>query len=144
MTTTSDKGRREALSLEAIGAEIRSARQARSLTLGGLGRLTRIPASAIERIETGRIEDLPGEVYVRGFLKSIARELGLDAAALAARFGPTGPSSVPPAPESMRFVEEQEHRRTRRWGIALAVLIVVLLAAVLYSIVRGAGPSLAV
>src|SRR5438034_9844393 len=62
-----------------IGARLRHERELLGMSLEEVARATRIPAPSLERIESDRFDDLPGEVFVRGFLKSYARTVGLDA-----------------------------------------------------------------
>ena len=42
-----------------------------------ISRATRIPVVSIERIEADHFDDLPGEVFVRGFIKAYARAVAL-------------------------------------------------------------------
>lgn len=81
--------------LRQIGQELRSARQARFLSLEQLQRQTLVSIAHLESLETGRLDRLPEDVYVRGFIRRIGDALGLDGAALAA--------SVP-APDPMKSV----------------------------------------
>ena len=45
-----------------------------------------MPQSSVERIEADRFDELPGEVFVRGFLKAYARALGVPAEEVLARY----------------------------------------------------------
>lgn len=128
-------------SLAGVGARVRRAREERGMTVAELARLTRIRPGTLEGIEAGRPADLPGEVYVRGFLRVIAREVGLDPAEILLALSGTD-SQPPPGPGSPELVSarslwDDEQKRTRRWAIALAVVIVILLAALAFSIFFG-------
>ena len=59
------------------GSLVREGRQAREMTLKELAAATRIPRATIAHIEDNAFEELPAEVFVRGFLRNLARELGL-------------------------------------------------------------------
>jgi len=48
------------------------------LTLGELADATRVAQHHLQNIEREQYESLPALVYLRGYLKSVARELGLD------------------------------------------------------------------
>ncbi|MBD2119845.1 RodZ family helix-turn-helix domain-containing protein [Trichocoleus sp. FACHB-262] len=65
-------------SLRQVGQDIRAARQARSLSLHQLHSLTLVPIHQLQALEAGRIEQLPEDVYVRGFIRRIGNALGLD------------------------------------------------------------------
>jgi hypothetical protein len=57
--------------------------------------VTRIPVRSLERLESGLFEELPADVFVRGFLRSYARCVGLDADEIIRRYSQCG---MPPAP----------------------------------------------
>ncbi|MFH0900784.1 MAG: helix-turn-helix domain-containing protein [Pseudomonadota bacterium] len=61
-----------------FGDRLRQEREARALAIRDIARITKIPERSIESIETGHFDLLPGEVFVRGFLRSYARCVGLD------------------------------------------------------------------
>lgn len=88
-----------------IGAQLRAAREARELTLEDIERTTRIRAKYLQALEEENFDVLPGVVYVRGFLKSYARELGLDPEPLLAQVG-SAPESIPEPVLSGTFLAE--------------------------------------
>lgn len=52
------------------------------MSIDDVVRVTRIPRGSIVAIEEDRLDDLPGPVFVRGFVRSYAVTVGLDAGAL--------------------------------------------------------------
>jgi len=66
---------------------LRAGRAQRQLTLDDVARVTKIQARILEKIEAGQLEGLPAEVFVRGFVKSFARCVGLDESEAVQRFG---------------------------------------------------------
>ncbi len=70
--------------LRQIGQELQRVRKARSLSLRQLYNQTLVPLYHIEALETGRIDQLPEDVYIRGFIRRIGHALGLDGIAMAA------------------------------------------------------------
>ena len=68
--------------MQSVGEQLRQAREARSMSIDDMVRVTRIPRGSIVAIEEDRLEDLPGPVFVRGFVRSYATTVGLDAGAL--------------------------------------------------------------
>ena len=82
-------------SLRQVGQDIRAARLARSLSLHQLHSLTLVPIHQLEALETGRLERLPEDVYVRGFIRRIGNALGLDGNNLVATI---------PAPDPVKAV----------------------------------------
>lgn len=70
--------------LHQVGQELRQARHARCLTVEQLYRQTLVPIHQIEALEAGRIEHLPEDVYIRGFICRLSQALGLNGIAIAA------------------------------------------------------------
>lgn len=93
LTAPTDQQRSQCL--RQIGEQLRLARIARSLNLTQLQSQTHIPLHHIEALEAGRVEELPEDVYVRGFICRLGDVLGLDGAALVAAL---------PAPEPLKSV----------------------------------------
>ena len=69
-----------------VGAELALARQRLGWHLPDVAANLRIRLPFLEAIEEGRIADLPGVVYARGFVRAYATSLGLDANEVARRF----------------------------------------------------------
>jgi len=77
--------------------KLRAARQAKGLDFFRIERDTKIRTRYLEAIEDGRFEDLPGEIYARGFMRNYAAYLGLDADAVEAQWRvETGQPAPPP------------------------------------------------
>jgi hypothetical protein len=95
-----------------FGGRLRDKREERHLSLGDLARLTKIPERSLERLEAGRFDELPAEVFVRGFVRSYARAVGLDPEDMARRYGELthlgGTSSLPATPPAAR-AESRAH-----------------------------------
>ncbi|XXF80983.1 helix-turn-helix domain-containing protein [Myxococcaceae bacterium GXIMD 01537] len=60
------------------GELLRRVRESRGYTLHQLAERTRISLRHLENIEADRYKDLPAQVYLRGILMNVARELALD------------------------------------------------------------------
>lgn len=56
---------------------LRAGRAERKLSLDDVARATKIQPRILEQLETGQLEGLPADVFVRGFVKSFARCVGL-------------------------------------------------------------------
>ncbi len=61
-------------------------RGARGMTLDQVARVTKIQVRTLERIESGSAEGLPADVFVRGFVRSFAKCVGLDEADAVRRY----------------------------------------------------------
>jgi len=80
----------------APGRQLAEERAARGLTLDQVAAATRIRAHHLAALEAGRLEDLPGPVYLRGYLRAYAVYLGLDGDRLLSELEP-GPVSAGPS-----------------------------------------------
>lgn len=64
--------------LEAIGAELKAAREGRNITLRQMADDTRISLRHLENLEQGRFKELPGGIYNRAILRSYCEFVGID------------------------------------------------------------------
>jgi cytoskeletal protein RodZ len=120
------------LQRDSIGTFLRRARQARSMSIAEVSRATRIPTRALERIEADHFDDLPGEVFARGFLKAYARAVGLAPDDVLARYTAARRIvSVEPLPIAVPVARSG----TRRFGVAIAFVLLLLLFTLALSIV---------
>lgn len=67
-----------------IGRILQQARATQCLSLHQLHGLTLVPTHQITALETGQLEHLPEDIYIRGFIRRLGNALGLNGAELAA------------------------------------------------------------
>lgn len=97
-----------------------------------IARATRVPMDSVTRIEADQFDELPGDVFVRGFLKSYARAIGLPADEVLARYTASRRIAwVTPLPIS----SHTKAPRTRRFGVAIAFVLLLILFTLALSIV---------
>lgn len=72
--------------LEEIGQRLRAARDSRGLSLLTAEEETKIRRKYLEALEAGRRDELPDEVYVKGYIRTYGNYLGLDGAALVGEY----------------------------------------------------------
>ncbi len=94
--------------LLAIGQMLREAREAQGLTLAEVETRTKIATPVLAALEAGDTTRLPHPVYAKGFLRSYAVLLGLDAGELAVRF-----ARAYPAPEELEEAPEERASHIR-------------------------------
>ena len=70
-----------------LGTYLREARETRGFDLREAAQQTRISVNYLKAIESEDFSKLPGEVFVKGFLKSYAKFLGLSEADVMQRYG---------------------------------------------------------
>ncbi len=104
-----------------IGADLNSARLKERLQISELSQLLRISKHHLKSIEAGDFDSLPGSTYVAGYLRSFAKEVGLDGVVVAQRYrallndGEKDPSYSFPV----------DTQRPQRSGAMLASIIVI-------------------
>ena len=69
-----------------IGGRLRRARQQRGLSLQDAAGRTKLSMSVLQAIERNDFESLPGGMYRKGYLRSLAGEVGLDPKEIAAAY----------------------------------------------------------
>jgi cytoskeletal protein RodZ len=121
--------------MSALGDAFRSAREARGLTLSDVAEHIHIRSVYLAAIEAEDWSAIGAPVYVRGFIRTYARFLGLDAEDLAARFSAQTPSAVSPGPAAAPAsvdISEGERRSPSVWSFAAILVALVLVAFVGY------------
>ena len=118
--------------METVGQYLRRHREAHQMSIEEVSRTTRVPTSSIERIETDRFDELPGEVFVKGFLTSYARCVGIAPEDVLARYTASRRVAwVTPLPLSA----PTKPARGRRFGVAIAFVLLLILFTLALSIV---------
>lgn len=114
-----------------IGDYLRRERELRAVSLEEIAQTTRIPLKVLRDLENDRHAQLPSDVFVRGFLRSYSRALGLDDVEVVARFD-SGRAPVAPPTAITTLVANE---KGRRFGLAIAVVVLLILFTLALSIV---------
>lgn len=126
-----------------FGEYLRQEREVKNLALLDVSRTTKIPVRSLERLEAGEYDALPGEVFVRGFIKSYARCVGLDDESALLLYDSEREkrrreeeeSQAQMAAASMEVVPEVDPLQMRkRVGLAVFVVIVLIIATITLSL----------
>ncbi len=131
-----------------FGEELRRERELREVSREQLAEVTKVSVRQIEALEGGRFELLPARVFSRGFVRAIAKHLGLDPELSAAAFShvweewsqeQAGKSSTVAVAGPVRL--SRPRRRTALDTTALGVGIAVVLASAagVFAIVKARG-----
>lgn len=64
--------------MQTLGEKLKKVRQRKQISLPKMESLTKIRSRYIAGLEKGEYEKLPGDIYVKGFLRKIARVLRMD------------------------------------------------------------------
>ena len=131
-----------------IGRALRSAREHRGKSLDEAGRDTRVRTDYLDALEREAFDTLGSDVYVRGFLRSYAKYLGLNHEKVVAAYGRVyGRPKPAPAPvERAATVAPTEalvltERKRPNWLLAAAAALVVLSSAAAIGLIGGRSDS---
>jgi cytoskeletal protein RodZ len=120
---------------ETLGSYLKDHRERRGMSAAELSRVTRIPLGSLEAIESDRFDELPGEVFVRGFLKAYAQAISLIPADVLARYTSSRRVAyVTPLPVQTPLQAAREGQG-RRFGVAIAFVLLLILLSLALSIV---------
>jgi len=128
-----------------VGDRLRQAREAKGLTFEQVEEITRIRRRYLQALEEEDYGQLPGEVFIRGFLRNYALALGLDPGEILAAAGRRPPSPVAPIREVHEPLLDEPllpppgRQRLIATLIALMVLVAVGLGA--WTFYRYLGPA---
>jgi cytoskeletal protein RodZ len=133
-----------------FGLWLRHAREDRGASLGEVSASTKVSQSTLTMLEAGKLEQLPAEVFVRGFIRSYARAVGVDDTrplalyerALEARRDAERAQSKTPVIDpvfSGPMGEDEAPRSTL--GLAVFVIILLLIATITLSLLLRRPPQ---
>jgi cytoskeleton protein RodZ len=146
--------REESGKVEALGQRLKQTRIERGIELAEIQEHTKIRTRYLEAIEEGKWDQLPGQVYVKGFIRSYAEYLGLDSHALLEQYGlvnhPPTPTQDPVSstPVQRRVSKSVSARKKKRlqertvwpqFAAGAGILAVIIVGYVVFS--HGASGS---
>ncbi len=114
------------------GLRLRTAREARGLSLEKLARATRVKARILDAIEQNDARAIPPRPYGRGFVRAYAAEVGLDPDATVREFFAQFAPIPEPPPPAHRVAPSARRARTtadRHWWTVMMVLVMAVVAA---------------
>lgn len=120
---------------ETLGAYLRAIREHRGLTLAELAKETRIRRLYLAAIEDGDRSALPSRPFAIGYVRSYARQLGLDGELAVARFKLDWPEAAEPLRNPVG-VEHDETDNDARKPLIWAGVTVVVVALGLWNIAQ--------
>ena len=129
-----------------FGTMFRQARERRGLTLQQLAAVTKISARVLDALERNDVSKLPGGIFSRSFVRSYAREIGLDPAMVVERFidefpVASGAEQMPSTKEAEDIEAYESGRRAATTVLQVVGLSVVVIAIVFFAIRMGGSRS---
>lgn len=96
-----------------IGTTLRQARESQGISVGQLYSKTLVQVFYIKALEAGNIEQLPEDIYLRGFIRRLGNALGLDGSALAKSL----PKQTNDSPVPSWYSPEMKHAHKSIGGV---------------------------
>lgn len=132
-----------------IGGELRSARNARGLSLDEVAHVTKISHSVLRAMESNAFHNVPGGLFTRGYLRAYAHTVGLDPEAVVRHYRAEfdapepvqpGPGREPTAPTAVP-VDVADEEAAARPGKILQFSVILVVAVVYLASLRQAKPA---
>src|SRR5579872_2814991 len=121
------------MSKAGFGEHLKREREMRGVSLEEICAATRISTRFLEALETETWEQLPGGVFNRGFVRAVARFLGLDEDGLVAECAlamkQSGVAIEEPSPHGARLAPNSPGEGRARWWIGAAAVVLLVAAA---------------
>ncbi len=128
-----------------FGTFLREEREKRQVSLADLSHATKLSVSSLKLMEAGNLDDLPPDVFVRGFIRSYAKRLGISSneplGMLDQTLAERRRAAMPPVvtmvaagqpktvaePTVPMEVQAEDETQSPRRGIGLAVFVIIVL-----------------
>jgi transcriptional regulator with XRE-family HTH domain len=113
--------------MASLGEELRQARESRRLSIPDVAEQIHIRSVYIQAIEEENWSSIAAPVYVRGFIRTYARFLGLDSEEVVTRFNGAFSESPPQTRQAPQIITRRRGMPTWLWALSLAATVGVLL-----------------
>ncbi|GAA2625229.1 helix-turn-helix domain-containing protein [Streptomyces axinellae] len=126
-----------------VGRALHQARIDARLTVDEVSTSTRVRAPIVQAIEQDDYSRCGGDVYARGHIRTLARAVGLDDAALIEQYDAEHGGRPAPTPPGTLFEAERIRPEPRRpnWTAAMVAAIVAVIGFVGFTLFSGGGGS---
>ncbi|MCZ6513947.1 MAG: DUF4115 domain-containing protein [Nitrospinae bacterium] len=131
---------------ENFGSYLKHERELRGIALDEIARSTKISTRFLSAMEENRFQDLPGEVFIKGFIRAYGQAIGLDADELLAAYleiSGTGPESGVSSSSSTQAVEEVRESPDNpllKAGLGIGAALIVIIIGV-YWVATGSDST---
>jgi len=124
---------------ESLGRYLKKEREKKNISLRDVSRNTRVREHLLEAIEADRYDLLPSPTFVKGFLQSYAKYVGLDPNEVVLRF--QNVTKGPPKEEPSPPPEEEIPQKRKPFGIIGGAVLGGILLILLLIYLTSKGPS---
>lgn len=125
-----------------FGSYLRSERESRQIPLSEIASATKISMRSLQSLEAGRWSELPADVFVSGFVRSYSRHLGVEESGVSRYRDVVVERDRLYNLAQIEEVGEDANKGRNRFGVALFVIILVIIATITLSLLwRGSSNS---
>jgi hypothetical protein len=126
-----------------IGSSLREARTRQGLDFNEMEFRTKVRSKYLRALEEERFDQLPGDTYIKGFLRTYADSLGMDGQLYVDEYNSRFVSGNDELPLRTRRVPQTRRRRERREShlAVLAVAAIALVTALVIAAWKFGGPE---
>jgi cytoskeleton protein RodZ len=126
-----------------VGQALQQARVDAGLTVDEVSTSTRVRVPIVQAIEEDDFSRCGGDVYARGHIRTLAREVGLEPGELVAQYDAEHGGRPQPTPPATLFEAERirPERRRPNWTAAMVAAIVAVVGFVGFTLVGGNSGS---
>jgi cytoskeleton protein RodZ len=125
-----------------FGSYLRGERESRQIPLEEIASVTKISMRSLQHLEAGRWSDLPGDVFVSGFVRSYSKHVGVEESGVGRYRDVVVERDRLHELEQIEEVGEDANKSRNRFGVALFVIILVIIATITLSLLwRGDSNS---
>ncbi|WP_421901951.1 RodZ domain-containing protein [Maridesulfovibrio sp.] len=117
------------MDLKELGSRLKDERERQGLTIEQIMEITKVSRVNINAIESGNSKEFPHEVYAKGFIKTYAKALGLDAEEIGEEFSRimgSGTTATESAEEIVEVVQPDYSAGTKKSPVGTIFLVLIL------------------
>ena len=122
--------------MKEIGEVLRSTREEKGLSFEEISEITKIQTRYLQALEEGDTRVFPGEVYIKGSLRSYARVLNLDESELMAQYNQMKAQNLDPVEKEKEKEKKAKPLYTRSDGIWKNLMVGILVIFLLFGGIR--------
>ena len=128
---------------EDFGSYLKHERELRGIALDAIAHSTKISTRFLTALEENRFEDLPGEVFIKGFIRAYGQAIGMNADELLAAYHETSgthPESeafVNSATEAVEKVPESPDNPLLNVGLGIGAALVIIISGIYWLTTGG-------
>jgi cytoskeletal protein RodZ len=110
---------------EEFGAYLKAQRELRGVSLKEISSETKIPLRHLDALEGNEQDELPDEVFVKGYIKAYADSIGADVDEILTAYDETVIAPIREEAEQKRIIEEDSSRRKKNIFVGVLSLVII-------------------